>query len=419
MSSSENKDPAVESGRSRKALNTVSVGLCASATCVWLGCGAAQAGGLYLNEFATPSMGTAGAGATAWANDAATAWHNAAGMTRIEGNELSVGAGLGSVDVEFDPDPATPFGGGDGGDAGGLVPLLGTFGVYSASDDLKFGVGVFSVSGAVLDYTDSWSGRFQAQEVELLTVSVVPTVAYRVTDWMSVSAGPVFTYGSLDFDLAVPPGGAGQANLDGDDIAYGFTLGSLFELSPQTRVGVVYLSEQTLEFDGDLTVQPAGLNIGSETELKLAQMVRVGLYHDIDEQWALLASVGWEDWSTFSDLLVSTDGGSAKIPRNWDDTYHLSIGAHYRYTEDWLFQAGITYDSSPVNSGDRTADMPIDEQWRFGVGAQHQLSETMSVGGSFVYADFGDAPIDDPATLVGDYDRNRAFFFSLNANWKF
>ena len=56
----------------------------------------ALAGGLYLNEFATPSMGTAGAGQQAFANDASTnfAFHNPAGMTRIEGNELSLGAGL-------------------------------------------------------------------------------------------------------------------------------------------------------------------------------------------------------------------------------------------------------------------------------------------------------------------------------------
>ena len=42
-----------------------------------------EAGGLYLNEFGTPSMGVAGAGASAVASDASTSFHNAAGMTRI------------------------------------------------------------------------------------------------------------------------------------------------------------------------------------------------------------------------------------------------------------------------------------------------------------------------------------------------
>jgi len=40
--------------------------------------GGAQAGGLYLQEFATTSMGTAGAGRTAYASDGGTILHNPA-----------------------------------------------------------------------------------------------------------------------------------------------------------------------------------------------------------------------------------------------------------------------------------------------------------------------------------------------------
>ncbi|MBW2657634.1 MAG: outer membrane protein transport protein, partial [Deltaproteobacteria bacterium] len=61
------------------------------------------AGGLYLNEFGTPSMGVAGAGASAAASDASTSFHNPAGMTRIKGNELMGTAGLLNATVEFDP----------------------------------------------------------------------------------------------------------------------------------------------------------------------------------------------------------------------------------------------------------------------------------------------------------------------------
>ena len=77
------------------------------------------AGGLYLNEFGTPSMGVAGAGANAVASDASTSFHNPAGMTRIKGNELMGTAGALKATVEFDPDADTPVTtGGDGGDAG-------------------------------------------------------------------------------------------------------------------------------------------------------------------------------------------------------------------------------------------------------------------------------------------------------------
>lgn len=76
------------------------------------------AGGLFLNEFGTPSMGTAGAGAQAWGDDASTSLHNPAGLTRIEGKQFMATGGIVSSRVKFDA-TASPVSGGSGGDAGG------------------------------------------------------------------------------------------------------------------------------------------------------------------------------------------------------------------------------------------------------------------------------------------------------------
>ena len=82
-----------------------------------------QAGGLYLNEFGTPSMGVAGAGTHAVASDASTSFHNPAGMTRIKDNEFMGTGGLLYSTVKFDPGSDTPIPGGDGGDAGDPAPI--------------------------------------------------------------------------------------------------------------------------------------------------------------------------------------------------------------------------------------------------------------------------------------------------------
>ena len=96
------------------------------------------AGGLYLQEFGTPSMGVASAGAEAVAMDASTSFHNPAGMTRIEGKEFMLTGGLLYGGIQFDPAPNTPVPGGDGGNAGGLAPLMGAFYVHSISDRIGF-----------------------------------------------------------------------------------------------------------------------------------------------------------------------------------------------------------------------------------------------------------------------------------------
>ena len=148
------------------------------------------AGGLYISEFGTPSMGVASAGAQAVASDASTAFHNPAGMTRIAGKELMLTGGALYSTVKFDTDVDSSIPGGNGGDAGGPAPMLGQFLVHSLTERLKLGVNLISITGAILDYDSNWAGRYLNTEVTLLTITLNPTLAYRVTDWLSIGGGP-------------------------------------------------------------------------------------------------------------------------------------------------------------------------------------------------------------------------------------
>ena len=87
----------------------------------------AMTGGLYVNEFGTSSMGVAGAGANARADDASTAFHNPAGMTRLDDHQFMGGMAAGISEIRFNSDPDAPLpGGGDGGDQGGFFPVVGS-----------------------------------------------------------------------------------------------------------------------------------------------------------------------------------------------------------------------------------------------------------------------------------------------------
>jgi long-chain fatty acid transport protein len=381
----------------------------------------ALAGGLYINEFGTPSMGVAGAGTNAVASDASTSFHNPAGMARIKGKELMGTGGFIYSTVKFDPDADTPIPGGNGGDAGGPAPVLGGFYVHSLNDRWKLGASLISISGALLDYDNDWTGRYLNTDVTLLTLTFYPSVAYRVNNWLSLGGGPQIMYADLELKAkAPPPIGNGEVKIDGDDVAFGFGLGALIELSERTRFGISYQSEIEPEFSGDVKFSggAGSADAGTDTELTLARFIHISGYHEFNDRWALLGTVGWENWSEFKDINISTGQGSQKIPRNWDDTWKFAAGVHFRPVEKWLLQLGFAYDTSPVDSDDRTPDMPMDRQIRYATGAQYQWSDRLSTGAQFVYADYGKAKIDNDL-LKGDYKRNDLYFFALNANWKF
>jgi len=378
-----------------------------------------RSGGLYLNEFGTTSMGTAGAGAGALAMDASTAFHNAAGMTRLKQNQLTASAGLLYADLQFDPSATTPIPGNDGGSAGGPGPILGTFYTHGLSDKWKLGLSVVSISAALMDFDDGWTGRYYLDEVTLFTLSVIPSVAYKVNDWLSLGASGNIMYGKLDEELtAPPPNGTGKVEIDGDDFEFGFSFSALAEVSDRTRIGLVYFSEMTPSFDGDVKLSPPGLEVGIDTSITFPQFVKASIYNDLSDQWAVVGTIGWEQWSAFENITISTDQGSKVLPRNWKDTWYFGAGLHYRPTDQWLVMAGAAYDTSPVDDEDRTVDMPMDRQIRLSCGAQYAWSERFTVGGYFTYANYGDAKIEQ-SLLHGDFERNSLYFLAFSGSWKF
>ena len=388
---------------------------------------AARAGGIYANELGTPEMGTAGAGAEASALDASTAipFYNPAGMTRLEGNQFIVAVGALFASAEFDLDPATTFSGGNGGQAAGAVPILTAAYVHSFSDRFKFGVSLFTAAGAALDYDDDWAGRFQAQKAAIAALSLSPTVAYRVNEWLSIGGGLNIMATALVTQVAGVIWQDSQITIDGTDTQVSFNLSGMFELGESTRIGLSYVSETEFNYAGDIvrTGSIPDLVSPSNTTLTLAQVLRAGFHHDFNEMFALVGTLGWENWSALESQFISVGTiGTAALPRNWDDTYRVGAGLHYRLSEPWLLRFGINYDSSPTKAEDRTADLPVDAQLRLAAGVQNQRGEKFSWGAQLLYADLGSADIASSGLLgdlVGDYKSNDYFGVAGNLQWRF
>lgn len=390
----------------------------------------ANAGGLWLNEFGAPAMGRAGAGAEAGTGDASAALYNPASMVQITGEQLMVTGGLVSSTVKFSVESSGALNGtGGGGDAGGTLPGASAFYVKPINDKWRFGLSFGGIAGSALDYDSDWSGRYQDTAIEMVALGVMPSIAYRVNDKMSVGFGLPIIYTELEMKLAIPrPGESdGQAKIDGDDIVVGYHLSLWYEFSEITQFGMYYQSEFEAEYSGGVKVSPAGLKVGSDTDLNFAAKAYAGLSHQFNNELTGHITLGWEDWSTMDNVNLSTQTGTnAALPKNWDDTYHYAIGIEYLLAPEWTLNAGYAYDTNPVDKEDRTADMPIDRQNRYTVGIKHKSSSSLDWGLHLVYLDLGSAKINTspvaggPLTgYSGEYQDNEVIFISFSANKTF
>jgi long-chain fatty acid transport protein len=402
----------------------------------------AQAGGLYLYELGTPDVGAAAAGWAARAQDASTVFTNPAGMTRLEKSELLVGIQPLYLRSEFSPDDNTTTSGPDG-DASTWLPAGGLYYVHNLMPKLKIGLSTVGYFGLGLEYENDWVGRYYIQEIKLQALGIQPALAYQVTDWLSFGAGVVALYGVLDQKAAVnnpgPNQDDGRLKIEDDDWTYQVNLGVLVEPRKGTRFGLTYLSEGDLEFKDEPNFSNLGpgleailgtqgiLDAEIEVEFTMPQAVMLSGYHELNDRWAIMGNLGWQDWSEFGKVgvtLTSEDASKLTVDRNYKDTWHVAVGGQYRVADPWLLTAGVAYDSSMVDDDDRTPDLPLGEQWRFGLGASYDWSEKLALGLGYTFLWGGDLDMDVnrgplAGRVSGTYDNVSMSFINFFLNWKF
>jgi long-chain fatty acid transport protein len=419
-----------------------------------LAVGQVNAGGLTAYEVGSADVGLASAGYSARAQDASTVLTNPAGMTRLDGNQFLLAGQLlwGNTKFSIDSGTSLALGNGDGGYAIGSDGWFlggGPFLSYSVSPDLKVGFAMTGNFGAPLSYDDNWVGRYYVQKATMLGISLLPSIAYKVTDKLSLGASVNAMYGIYKNQVAInnpfPSYGDGKLKMDDNTWGWGGNLGLLYEIDAGTRLGLTWSSQVNLDFKGSM--QFSGLAPGLATLLadrgllssqlkvgiKVPQQVMGSLFKQVNDRWAVLGSVGWQQWSKFGQVQLGID--NTTNPRgvttslDFKDTWHVALGAQYHLNDPWTLNFGIAYDSNFQDSSNVSPLLPVNSAWRFGVGGQQQLSKSTywGIAAEYMYGGTLDTKLQSTlpvalggrGNLDGSFNNVGTLFLAAYYNWKF
>ncbi len=450
-----------------------------------LGSGHAYGGGFALQETSGSGLGNAFAGGAAAAEDAGTVWSNPAGMSRI-GSMQVVGAfhvitpsfefnDNGSQAAAFQPLGHT------GGDAGTVNFVPNAYFVAPINRQLALGLGLNGPFGLVTHYGEGWLGRFQGIESNIKTINVNPALSWKVNDRFAIGIGA--SYQRIDATLtsranysaalaqaaqqaaagglipaaAVPgfiaatPGLDSGVKIDGDDSAWGWNVGLLFDLDQNSRIGLAYRSKIKYNVVGNASfdhpalpalppaLAPIGaalaplvnatfFNGGVQGDLEVPDTANISYFRRINDKWDVMADAQWTGWSSFQTLkFVRTTGAVlGSNPENFDDVWRFSVGANYHQNERLMFRGGLAYDQGPANDTDRTPRLPdVDRVW-FSIGAQYAVTPQLKLDGGFTYIvgtkkasiDQNGGSTAQNGLIKGNYDVS-ATIFSVQAAYSF
>ena len=388
------------------------------------GASQAHASAFALIEQSASGLGNSFAGAAAAAEDASTIFYNPAGMSLLPGGmQVSAGLALINLSAKFSDSgsiastsPAPRPLGNDGGDAGGLSAVPNVYFAMDVAPNWKVGVGVSVPFGLKTEYDPAWIGRFQAIKSEISTLNVNPSVSYKLDDKMSFGFGLNYQRIDAEFTKAVNLGVAEEiADIKAkDNSGWGYNLGAMFQLAPDTRLGVSYRSSIKYHLTGTATFSQNNpvASADASADIKMPDSASIAVQHRLNPDWTLLADVSRTGWSKIKDLTINLDTGGqlSSTPENFKNTWRVGVGAVHRYNDAWSMKMGLAYDQTPVNDTDRTARLPDNNRLWLSFGGQYKLSKDGTLDLGYAHLFIKDAPINQNGgnanangQLVGNY----------------
>jgi long-chain fatty acid transport protein len=309
---------------------------------------------------AASGMGNAFA---AQADDPSALHYNPAGMTQLQGIQFMAGALIVGGSTNFTSLTGVTARGDRNGSAA-WPPPGHTFITANLKDlgltalgDLTAGIGLTVPFGSLTRWPNDGPFKSATTFSTLPLLDIKPTLAYKVTENLSLGLGAdIYTFSGLFGEgqverqfispgaPAFPSVPAGQrAELSVKDTAAGFNTSLLYTAlrnadgKPLANIGIVYRSQATFHLSGALLANGAKVSDAKAT-LVLPQVITgaVALWpvRTQEREWKLEMDVDYVGWKSVRNFDVTLANGSTIAqPQNWKSTYAVMLGTEYKWLE--------------------------------------------------------------------------------------
>jgi long-chain fatty acid transport protein len=387
-----------------------------------------HATGFFINQQSVAGLGRADAGNVAAANDLGTLFFNPAGLGALWENgdaankaDIAVHLIVPQSDLtdagSLAATPGTlgtavPFAGTNANDPSDVTPVLNAYFARRINERLSVGVRLNSPFGLAAEYDQSWFGRYDALEAELLTANLGGVAAWAVNDRLALSGGVSVQYADSTLASAIPnplvPGGPTSATdgrfvAEGDSWEAGIDLGVLVRVGTAGRFGAHYRSAVDHDIEGSATTSgltgplaPFNGTVGAATRLDLPAILSLGFAYELGTRVVLFADYTWYGWGDLDTLRIDFANGAPAVVRQpgFRDTYSFAVGADFQTTDRLALRGGVKHDRSPTVDGFRDTTFADDDRLWLAFGGSYAVSSRWTVDFAYTHVLVDDTAVD-------------------------
>lgn len=368
---------------------------------------AVNAAGFQLAEYSATGLGRAYAGEAAMADNASAQWRNPAMLTYLEGTQVSIGAIYVDPNVDINGTSAGVISTSSSDFAhDAVIPNFYVSHKYNEKFALGFALG--TNYGMETNLGNNFAGANHGNEASVYSVEANLNAAYQLTDSISIGAGLRYidaegSFGAITPPQAAPANGLTLKYMEGEDSAWAWQAGTVWQVNESSRLGFTYKSEVDLTLEGYAkgigfasNYKPGSMNLALPATAELAA------FHQVNDTLAIHTSINWTDWSSFEKLVADFPGENSNTIKheNWEDNFRYSVGATYQMNSKLTLRTGVAYDESAVSEEHRTATIPETDRLWLSLGAGYQWSEQLNIDAGFTYIFAKDARMHESDALA-------------------
>ncbi|EGR4176446.1 aromatic hydrocarbon degradation protein [Vibrio cholerae] len=409
-----------------------------------------QAAGFQLAEYSATGLGRAYAGEAAMADNASAQWRNPAMLTYLEGTQVSAGAIYVNPNVDVEGTVTHQQLGkthASSNDFAHDAVIPNFYLSHQLNEQVALGFALGTNYGMETDLGTEFAASHFGNQASVISKEANLNIAYQILPQLSIGGGVRYVMGEGHFGATAPaknlirhpvtnnvmtlPKGTTLKYMEGEDNSWGWQVGSAWQINQDHRVGFAYKSEVVMDFEGHAEGVSYGSYKPGMMSVTLPATAELASFHQLNDQWAIHASINWTDWSSFKELTAVFPEKSDLIKsENWEDNYRFALGTTYQYDAKLALRAGVAYDTSAVDDKNRTATIPETDRTWVSVGGSYIATPQLTLDAGFTYIFAKDATINEPrdasdqtATAIGGaFTGNvsgNVWLIGVQANYRF
>lgn len=297
----------------------------------------------------------------------------------------------------------------------GVAPVPTIAWVHKPEDSRwTYGLGMYGIAGYRVNYPQDPANPIVSQNgifADVQILQIAPTIAYAITDKLSVGIAPTLTLGQVMINplaFAEPVGGSYPS---GQSTRYAWGGG--------IQAGVYYITDNCwhlgLSIKSPQWFEPFRYNVTDgngnpavvEVDLDYPMIISSGIAYSGFERLLLAADFRYFDYGNTNGFRNAGFGPTGALQGlGWANLFGFNLGAQYKLTDRLFVRGGYSYNESPITGSNMFTNIasPLMIQNIVSAGISYQLTCNVVFSATYIHGFenevTGDFPLAPPGSTV-------------------